>query len=190
MEKMAGVLADRFYDEYKFPAVSYDAFKYVIEFVLEMAAGIFASAMIAVIFDMKWETAVFLMIFWILRSYAGGIHLDAFWQCFLFSAAVMAGTIALVKYLEMPVWGSHMMFLGGVLAFLLTEPENDKNRHVDQEEDAYFRKKLCESFLGIAAVYLFCIFTNNSRYTFLIAATVDVVYVLMILGKIKNGKIK
>ena len=187
---MAGVLADRFYDEYKFPAVSYDAFKYVIEFVLEMAAGIFASAMIAVIFDMKWETAVFLMIFWILRSYAGGIHLDAFWQCFLFSAAVMAGTIALVKYLEMLVWGSHMMFLGGVLAFLLTEPENDKNRHVDQEEDAYFRKKLCESFLGIAAVYLFCIFTNNSRYTFLIAATVDVVYVLMILGKIKNGKIK
>ena len=34
MEKMAGVLADRLYDEHKFPAVSYDAFQYVIEFAL------------------------------------------------------------------------------------------------------------------------------------------------------------
>lgn len=189
MEKVAGVLADHLYDKDKFPAVSYDAFKYVIEFALEMAAGIFASGVIAVVFDMKWETALFLLIFWVLRSYAGGIHLDAFWQCFLFSTAVIAGTIALVKYVQMPMWGSHGMFLGGVIAFWLTEPENDKNREVDAQEDAFFREKLYQSFLVIGVAYLFCIFTKSGRYAFLIALTVDVVYALMLLGKVKNGKI-
>lgn len=188
MEKMAGMLADRFYEKSTFPTVSYEAFKYVIEFTLEMAAGILASAIIAVCFNMRWETAAFLLIFWVLRSYAGGIHLDKFSHCFLFSAFVIAGTMALVKYSYVPLWFSHLLFVGGVGAFMLTEPESDRNRTVDEEEDAYFKKKLRQSFFTIAVIYLFCAFTQNRKYTFLIAITVSVVYVLMILGKVKNAK--
>ena len=54
MEKMAAMLAERLYEEGSFPTVSYEAFKYVIEFALEMAAGILASAIIAVGFNMRW----------------------------------------------------------------------------------------------------------------------------------------
>lgn len=190
MKKVAGMLADHFYDDKKFPTVSYDSFEYAIEFVLEMAAGILASAVIAVTLDMKCETVVFLTIFWVLRSYAGGLHLDAFWQCFLFSAAVIAGSIAIVKYVSASMWVSHIMYAGGMTAFLFTDPENDRNRRVDAEEDVYFRKKLWQSFLVIAAAYLFCIYAGNRRYAFLIALTINVVYALMIIGKIKNGKRK
>lgn len=188
MEKLAGMLADRFYEKSSFPTVSYEAFKYIIEFTLEMAAGILASAIIAVGFNMRWETASFLLIFWVLRSYAGGIHLDKFSHCFVFSAFVIAGTMALVKYSYVPLWFSHLLFIGGAGALMLTEPESDRNRKVDEAEDAYFRKKLRQSFLAIAAAYLFCAFMQNRKYTFLIAITVDVVYVLMILGKVKNAK--
>lgn len=188
MEKMAGMLADRFYEKSSFPTVSYEAFKYVMEFALEMAAGILASAVIAFGFHMRWETAAFLLIFWVLRSYAGGIHLDKFSHCFIFSAFVIAGTMALVKYSDAPLWFSHLLFTGGATAFMLTEPESDRNRKVDEEEDAYFRKKLRQSFFAIAAAYLYSAFTQNRKYTFLIAITVSVVYVLMILGKVKNAK--
>lgn len=188
MEKMAGMLADRFYEKSSFPTVSYEAFKYVMEFTLEMAAGILASAIIAVGFNMRWETAAFLLIFWVLRSYAGGIHLDKFSHCFIFSAFVIAGTMALVKYSHVPLEVSHLLFAGGVGAFMFTEPESDRNRKVDKEEDAYFKKKLRQSLFTIAVIYLFCAFMQNRKYTFLIAITVSVVYALMILGKVKNAK--
>lgn len=188
MEKMAAMLAERLYEEGSFPAVSYEAFQYVIEFALEMAAGILASAAIAVGFNMRWETAAFLLIFWVLRSYAGGIHLDKFSHCFIFSAFVIAGTMALVKYSWVPLWFSHLLFIGGVGAFLFTDPESDRNRKVDETEDAYFRKKLQQSFLAIAVFYLICALMQNRKYTFLIAITISVVYVLMILGKVKNAK--
>lgn len=188
MEKMAAMLAERLYEEGSFPAVSYEAFQYVIEFALEMAAGILASAVIAVGFDMRWETAAFLLIFWVLRSYAGGIHLDKFSHCFIFSAFVIAGTMALVKYSWVPLWFSHLLFIGGVGAFLFTDPESDRNRKVDEAEDAYFRKKLRQSFLVITVFYLISAFMQNRKYTFLIAITISVVYVLMILGKVKNAK--
>ena len=179
MEKMAAMLAERLYEEGSFPTVSYEAFKYVIEFALEMAAGILASAIIAVGFNMRWETAAFLLIFWVLRSYAGGIHLDKFSHCFIFSAFVIAGTMALVKYSYVPLWFSHLLFM---------DPESDRNREVDEAEDAYFRKKLRQSFFAIAVFYLLCAFMQSRKYTFLIAITISVVYVLMILGKVKNAK--
>lgn len=188
MEKMAGMLADRFYEKSSFPTVSYEAFKYVMEFTLEMAAGILASAIIAVGLKMRWETAAFLLIFWILRSYAGGIHLDKFSHCFIFSALVIAGTMAIVKYSCVPLWFSHFLFMGGIGAFMLTGPENDRNRKVDEEEDAYFKKKLRQSLFAIAVVYLICALMQNRKYTFLIAIAVGVVYVLMILGKVKNAE--
>lgn len=190
MEKVAGMLAEQFYDKDNFPNVSYEAFKYVMEFVLEMAAGILASAVIAVAFEMEWETAAFLLVFWVLRSYAGGIHLDKFSHCFVFSSFVIAGTMALVKYCQAPIRLSHLMFAGGVAAFLLTEPESDRNRAVDEDEDKYFRKKLRQSLLAIVAAYILCTFMGNGKYMFLIALTVDVVYVLMIMGKVKNEKSK
>ena len=71
---------------------------------------------------------------------------------------------------------------------MLTDPESDRNRKVDEKEDAYFRKKLRQSLFAIAVVYLFCAFMQNRKYTFLIAITISVVYVLMILGKVKNAK--
>lgn len=189
MERMAGKLADRFYSEKAFPAMSYEAFKYVLEFSLEMAAGICASAVIAVALGMEWETAAFLMVFWVLRSYAGGLHLDKFGHCFVFSAAVIACSMMLVKYSHYPPWLPHVMFIAGGAAFIFTEPESDRNREVDEDEDVYFRKRLRQSLLIIAAAYLFCFFIVSDRCAFIIALAVDVVYALMILGKIKNGKI-
>ena len=188
MEKLAGKLADHFYDKENFPDISYESFKYVMEFALEMAAGIFASAVIAAAYEMEWETALFLVIFWVLRSYAGGIHLDKFSHCFVFSFCVIAVTMAVVKYAQAPFWLSHILFMLGAAGFVLTAPESDKNRKVDGEEDAYFRVKLRNSLVLIAGLYLLFSFLRNSRYTFLIAVSVDVVYLLMILGKIKNGK--
>ena len=72
---------------------------------------------------------------------------------------------------------------------MLTDPESDRNREVDEAEDAYFRKNCGSLFFAIAVFYLLCAFMQSRKYTFLIAITISVVYVLMILGKVKNAKI-
>lgn len=166
--------------------MSYESFRYAIEVFFEMLAGILASAVIAVSLDMKWETAVFLTVFWILRSYAGGIHLSKFRYCFLFSATVIIISMLLVKHFLPSFIVSHIMMFGGIVAFLNTEPENDRNRRVESDEDRYFRRRLAQALTVIIVVYMVCAFLGNARYMFILALSVDIVYVLMILGKIKN----
>lgn len=188
MNRIASVLADWVYDKDNFPAVSYDAFKYAVEFAMEMAAGIFANFMIALYFGMVWESVIFLFVFWTLRSYAGGIHLDQFSHCFVFSSCITVATLGAVKYAYVPLGASRFMLTGGVIALLFTEPESDKNRKVDDEDETYFRRKLRQFLLIIVTIYLLFDFMDQRRYAFLIAFTTDIVYAMMILGKVKNRR--
>ncbi len=183
-------MAKYLYDEESLPTISYEIFRYVMTAALEIAAGILASIIIAVCLDMKIETVVFLAVFWILRSYAGGIHLDRFSHCFVFSAFVMTFTLLLVKYCHVSLWISHSMIGSGAVGFLFSEPESDKNRSVDELENKYFKRKLRQFLFVIMMIYGIYVCLEMYRYAFLIALTVDIVYLMMIMGKVKNKRVK
>lgn len=189
MDRLADILTKKFYDKDRLTYLSYETFRFGVQAALEMSAAILASIIIAVFLGELLETAIFLLTFGILRSYAGGIHLEKFSHCFVFSTAVMLAAILTVKYINPTIWTLHLLLVGGILAFYCTEPENDKNRDVDENENIYFKKKLWQSLAFIVGVYALCVYLGRLHYAFLLSLTVDVTYLLMILGKIKNGKI-
>lgn len=189
MKKFELMLARYAYKKGSMPSATFETYVYAAQVALEMLLGILANIAIALFLNMKLEVVVFFFIFCILRSYAGGLHLDKFSHCFLFSFAVTTGTMLLVKYMNVPLTVSGIMMGGGLIAFWLTKPVNDKNREVNEEEDAYFKRKLRQFLTIILIAYSATVLLSFSSYSFLIALTVDVVYILMILGKWKNKSV-
>ena len=188
MKKFELMLARYAYEKDSLPSASFETYEYAAQVALEMLMGIIANIAIALCLNMKMEVVVFFFIFCVLRSYAGGLHLDKFSHCFLFSFAVTTGSMLLVKYMNVSLAVSGIMMGGGLIAFWLTKPVNDKNREVNEEEDAYFKRKLRRSLSIITIAYAATALLAISRYSFLIALTVDAVYILMVLGMWKNNK--
>lgn len=186
MKRFELMLARYAYKRDSLSSVSFETYEYAVQVTLEMLMGVLANIAIALCLNMKLEAVVFFFVFCVLRSYAGGLHLDKFSHCFLFSFAVTTGSMLLVKYMNVSLAVSGIMMGGGLIAFWLTKPVNDKNRDVNEEEDAYFKSKLRQSLSIITIAYFTTALLSFLRYSFLIALTVDVVYILMILGKWKN----
>jgi len=189
VKKLELMLARYAYKKDSLPSASFETYEYAAQVTLEMLVGILANIAIALCLNMKLEVVVFFFIFCVLRSYAGGLHLDKFRHCFLFSFAVTTGSMLLVKRLNVSLAVSGIMMGGGVIAFWLTKPVNDRNREVNEEEDAYFKSKLRQFLVIITLAYFTTTLLALSRYSFLIALAVDVVYILMILGKWKNRNV-
>lgn len=72
MEKISIVLANYVYQ--RDSGISLETYQYGLQVAMEMSAGIAASICMAVYLGMRIESLLFLALFSVLRSYAGGLH--------------------------------------------------------------------------------------------------------------------
>ena len=70
------------------PEESYEIYQYGFQIGLEMLSCLLACFGIAVYLHMIPEFVVFTGIFMLLRTYAGGVHLNSFGTCYVCSVAV------------------------------------------------------------------------------------------------------
>ena len=188
MRKLESLLANYAYQKQMIPSLTLESYEYIAQVALEMLSGVLASIALALYLNMIAETALFLLVYSIIRSYAGGLHLERFAYCFCLSFLVTAGTLLFVKKAELSGGIIMIMLIAGQLAFWFTEPGTNENRKVDEDENRYFKKKL-RQYLNIFAVgCISLLIIGLKRYALLIAVTIDVAYVFMILGKRKDGK--
>lgn len=190
MKKLESLLAYYAYQKQVVPSLTLESYEYIAQVALEMLSGILASVALGLYLDMMAETVLFLLIYSIIRSYAGGLHLERFASCFCMSFLVTAGTLIFVKAAEVSGWMILAMLLAGQAAFRLTEPGDNKNRRVDEEENQYFKRKLRQYLTVFAAVCMAFLAMGVKRYALLVAVTIDVAYVFMVLGKRKDEKTK
>lgn len=190
MKKLESLLANYAYQKQVVPSLTLESYEYIAQVALEMLSGILASIALALCLDMIAETVLFLLIYSVIRSYAGGLHLERFASCFCLSFFVTAGTLIFVKAAEVSRWMIFIMLLAGQAAFWLTEPGDNKNRKVDEEENRYFKRKLRQYLTVFAVVCIGFLLAGVRRYALLVAVTIDVAYVFMVLGKRKDEKTK
>lgn len=69
-------------------------------------------------------------------------------------------------------------------------PVENANRKVNEEESAYFRKKLKRFLFLDMLISATCVALKKDRYVFLITVIFLIVMLTMILGKYKNWKRK
>ena len=104
MRKVAKLLTDYVIKKSMVDEADREVYEY--GFVITLEGGLFlvASLFIALKLDMVLEGIFFFVIFSPLRSYAGGLHLEKFWICFVLSCLTYITTLLPKGWPCRPKW--------------------------------------------------------------------------------------
>lgn len=188
MEKLASVLARYICSHSESSEFSYDVYRYSFLMLLEMAAGSVTGVLIAAYMAVLVEAAAFLLVFFLLRSYAGGLHCRTFLGCYFASTSILAGAFWLVKHWDAGFYISLAMIVvfGALLAFL--NGCDSKNRPVSSEEAMCFKKKLHRILAVTFILYLAFLILGYGQCALSVSLAVAASGLLMVIGKWKTNE--
>ena len=163
-----------------------DVYEYGFQIGIELGCFVLYCTVLAAYMDMLIGGALFFLIFTPLRAYAGGLHLERFHSCFILSCLTYSAVLLLVKHVHVPQILAFVLVVAFQGAVYLLYPVENENRKVDEEEDRYFRKKLC-IFLGLhLGLAAFCLAVGWDKYLFEIFLVYFIVVSTMVIGKAKQ----
>lgn len=137
-----------------------------------------------------WEYRLRQLSFW--ESFfcygLGGLHLETFSECYFASTGILISAFWLIKYWKAEIYVSFLLLLlfGGIL--IVSNGCNSKNRSVSSEESKYFKKKLFWTLAITSCFYLIFVVMGYDRCSLAVSLAITISGLLMVIGKIKNGK--
>lgn len=168
---------------------NYDIYLYGFQSFLELFLNFICSVIIAVVLHMEIECLLFFLFFIPLRSFNGGLHLESYYSCLVFSCMTMTTILFLVKYIHLSAPVSFILFLVLLTAIKLTGSYNHPNRPVDEEENQEFVRKTNLTFLLSFLAALGFLMLQWDRYLLLLALTYLLVFITLVISKF-NRKTK
>lgn len=139
---------------------------------------------IGIVFQVAFESVIFLICFIYLRKYAGGYHADTQERCYVFSTLIFVAACYIIRNVQEDKGFLVLQIINMLLLFRLV-PVDNKNRRLEQwEKDKYGRK----ARIRIIIAYVLYIFFNvNALHGIAIAiGTAN----LMVGGCVLAGVIK
>lgn len=170
--------------------LSYEKLEYGLQVGIEMMICLFSNFLIAYAMEMTKEFVIFIFIFFNLRIYCGGFHLEKFIACFLCSSLVINGTLFLAKVITIPNNISWIIIGGSLIFVILKGPVANRNKPLDDLEVCFFRKQIIlrgGGVLGLAFVFWL---NGMNLYLTLIDLTFLLIIISMMIGILFNSKNK
>lgn len=153
-----------------------------------MVANILTTMLIGLVFGMLWQTAIFMLAYMPIRSFAGGYHARTQFRCSIYSLILILAVLMIIKYIP---WTSLSCILvtilsGAVIACLA--PVEDKNKPLDFIEIRVYKKRtLFILFTEIIAIFILIAF-GNLQVSISISSSLMALSVMLILGKLINNR--
>lgn len=160
-------------------------YQYGFQVGLEVCLNTLISILIAVGCKMELEAIIFFVVFALLRSYAGGLHLDTYLSCLICSCTSFLSIMLLVKYLSVSKIISSLIIIGSFICIKLLAPIQDVNRPLNEKEEKQFKKKLGNSMIAIGLFSLVCYVGGCDRLLFTVSSTSLFMVLILSLGKVK-----
>lgn len=138
------------------------------------------------IFNMVWQTIIFMVAYSFIRDYAGGYHAKTPFRCYLFSIAMITTVLWLIKLIP---WNGFICFIITVtssIVILLIAPVEDSNKPLDRKEKEIFRKRTNINLSVLIGVILFFWFMGGKQISINIVMGIYMISAMLVLGKIKN----
>lgn len=88
---------------------------------------------IAIQMNMLKECIIFLIIFFFLRSYVGGIHMERYITCFIVSCAVIVGVLLLTKYFSVRSEKAFLINCLEIFMIYKMRPVENNNRSINEQ---------------------------------------------------------
>ena len=117
----------------RLPEESYAIYQYGFQIGLEMLCCFVVCLGIAIYLHMVSKFVVFTGIFMLLRTYAGGVHLNSFGACFICSVFVQTVTLLISGMYNLSVTNAWIIILIGAILILKTAPVENINRELDSK---------------------------------------------------------
>lgn len=188
MGRLAAKLADYILDKGAIEKEDYEIYQYGFQSGLEMLSCLIVALLLSLKLKMFGEYIVFFSIFILLRSYAGGLHLNRFILCFICSCFVEIATLLFAKNYQFPSKVSFLIILGMILMIKIIKPIDHENRPISDGERLFFKKRLNIILNIIILLDIFLYYIQQNYFLSLMAITMIVVVISMIIEKWKNYK--
>lgn len=96
---------------------------------------------IGIIFNMVWQSIIFITAYSVLRSYAGGYHTGDKLKCYLFSIVMIIIVLWLIRWIPLNEFIYFIITVISSMIILIMAPVEDSNKPLDSKEKKVFKKR-------------------------------------------------
>lgn len=153
---------------------------------MEFFLFIILSSALAISINMVVEYIVFLIVFTLLRSYAGGAHMSTYVRCLVCSCGTIGGALLCIKRFVVP---SEISILAiGVISFRLycVGPVDCTRKKLEKDELRIFTGRLRRTLMAILIVAVGLYVCNMKTYLMTISLAVFIVCISSEIQKCVN----
>lgn len=166
---------------------SYAVYQYGFQVGLEMLCSLTICCITAILLDMILEFVIFTAIFMLLRTYAGGIHLERFSSCLICSVGVQTLVLFLYSSINLPFSISWTLIVLCSIVIVKMSPVECENRELNCNEKKSFKMITKKIVFGVVLFSIICTLFRRDRIVFLVALILLVVMISQYIGKRKYG---
>ncbi len=141
---------------------------------------------IGIIFNMVWQSVVFMISYSLLRVYAGGYHANTQLRCYLFFIGMITAVLWLMKFIPWNSFICLMITAVSSMVILLMAPVEDTNKPLDQKEKEIFKKQTNIVLAILIGFVLFFWLMGGRQVPICIVMAIWMVSAMLVLGRIKN----
>lgn len=185
MEYLSKKLVDYVINVGAVPEESYAVYQYGFQIGLEMILSFGVCFWMAIYLHMIPEFVVFTGIFMLLRTYAGGVHLNSFGACLTCSATVQTLIFLINNKFKFTTINAWVIILASAILIAKAAPVENINKELDSDEKIHCKKVTIKNLVGILIFAGCCTAGNRNNTVSLIAMTVLVVLISQYVGMIK-----
>lgn len=168
----------------------YKVYKYGMQTGLEMILCMSICTISAIYMKSFFEYLMIICIFFLLRSFVGGIHLRHFKSCLLCSFIVINSILILPKFYVPHKSVSLVFIFICLLLIILFTPETIKNSVRDREEWIYLKKQRIKISRNLLLLGLVFWSFDLSKLLSLLLYTTIAICISMVVEIIKNRFLK
>lgn len=160
--------------------------KYGLERGKIAVTSMIVTLIIGHIFEVFYQSIIFLIVFCLLRRYAGGYHADSQGRCYVISFISIIISFWCMKQIDYKIAISFIFQTLSMIFILLFSPVENKNRKLEKIECLMYRSK---TRIIAIIIYAFscCFYLSQNN---IIIAPILMAYLLvmisLLLGQIKN----
>jgi len=162
-----------------------EIYVYGLQQGLLIIANIITILAIGFVFNMVWQSLIFMIAYLPLRSFAGGYHAKTQLRCYLFSIVLTIMVLLAIKIIPWTLYVClGLVLFAGAIIFILA-PVEDSNKPLDKKEIAEYKKRTRIMLLLEGLFVALFLFLGKEAISFCIVVSLFALSVMVIEGKVK-----
>lgn len=153
---------------------------------ISLVINIFTIIGIAVLLDAKLEALIFSAFYYMLRSFAGGIHAKSPLSCYLYSLILIFVSLLTIKYMSIPYGWVFVTTIVVAVFVLKMAPVENISKPLDKAEKDYFKRVTCKMVFIELIIFVLCYTFQIWMVAKCVTVALVITAILLILEKLRK----